>query len=91
MANGHGGAREGSGRKRRPAYVPDGKLTPLDYMISVMRNKRTPRALKMEAAKAAAPYCHARLQSTELAIDADLTIQLVSYLDNHSDTEPDAA
>lgn len=83
MADGrvnNGGAREGAGRKRRPAYVPDGELTPLDYMISIMRNKRTRRALRMEAAKAAAPYCHARLQNTQLDVEADLSIYLVSQI-----------
>ncbi len=84
MADGrakNGGKRKGAGRKRRPAYKPDGELTPLDYMLHVMRTSRLAR-LRMEAAKAAAPYCHARLAQTDLNVAGDLTVQLVSYLDD---------
>ena len=80
MSNGHGGARENAGRKRRPAYVPDGELTPLDYLIGLMRNKRTKQAIKMEAAKAALPYCSARLISADIQADSELHVYLVSQL-----------
>ena len=81
MANGHGGARDGAGRKRKPAYVDDGELSPLQYLIELMRNKNTPRPIKIEAAKAALPLCSARLQNTILDVEGDLEIRLVSYLD----------
>ena len=81
MANGHGGAREGAGRKRRPAFIDDGKLLPLALMLEVMRDEDTPIAMRLAEAHSAAPYCHARLQNTQLDIDADLNITLVSYLD----------
>ena len=91
MANGHGGAREGSGRKRRPAFQDDGKLLPLQLMLSVVRDTKQPLAIRLTEAHAAAQYCHPRLAHTELDVDADLTIQLVSYLDHDPNTEPDAA
>ena len=80
MANGHGGARENAGRKRRPAYVPDGGETPLDYLIKVMRAQNTPRAIKIECAAKAAPYCHARLLAADIQSDSSLHVYLVSQL-----------
>jgi hypothetical protein len=69
-----GGKRAGAGRKRG---VPNTKtqelqqkieasgLTPLDYMLSLLRDADLPREERFEAAKAAAPYVHARLASVE--------------------------
>ncbi len=87
MANGHGGHRDGAGRKRRPAYVPDGELTPLEHMLAILRDEHLPSTVRMDACKAAAPYCHARLQNTQLDVDADLHITLVSYLDLPAESE----
>ena len=74
---GNGGRRKGAGRKRRPAYGPDGDLTPLDYMFGVLRNEEASHALRMDAAKSAAPYCHARLQN--IAVDADVVIEALNW------------
>ena len=87
MANGHGGHRDGAGRKRRPAFVDDGKLLPLALMLEVMRDEGKPIHLRLAEAHAAAPYCHARLQNTQLDVDADLHITLVSYLDLPAESE----
>lgn len=82
----NGGKRPGAGRK---AGVPNKRtaalvaavestgITPLDYMLNVMRDDSTPNgaeaaqivalmSLRFEAAKAAAPYVHAKLSSIEL-------------------------
>ena len=42
-------------------------LTPLAHMLKVLRDRKLPRAERMEAAKAAAPYVHPKLQSTILS------------------------
>jgi hypothetical protein len=71
-----GGRREGAGRKpgsvtkidheaRQKARV--GGLTPLEYLLSIMRDESEDKRERLDAAKAAAPYCHARLSSTELS------------------------
>jgi hypothetical protein len=71
-----GGKREGAGRKpgsvaridaeaRRRAH--GGGITPLDYLLSIMRDESEDKRERLDAAKAAAPYCHARLASTELS------------------------
>ncbi len=64
----HGGARPGAGRKKSganrltqeaAAKGADG-LSPLDYMLAVLRNAGNETATRLDAAKAAAPYCHAK-------------------------------
>lgn len=70
-----GGRRENAGRKpgainkmtaeARKAVAASGD-TPLDYMLSVMRDVGADESKRLDAAKAAAPYVHARLSSVEL-------------------------
>ena len=71
-----GGRREGAGRKPGSVTRIDaearqraaaGGMMPLDYLLSIMRNESEGKRERLDAAKAAAPYCHARLASTELA------------------------
>jgi hypothetical protein len=40
---------------------------PLDYLLRIMRDEDQDARSRLDAAKAAAPYCHARLSSTELS------------------------
>ena len=90
MSNGHGGAREGAGRKRRPAYVPDGGLTPLDYLIALMRDESKNERLRIDVAHKVLPYCSARLLSADIQADSELHIYLVSQLADIP-AQPDAA
>ena len=46
--------------------VEDSGITPLDYLVSVYRDKSKPIEFRMAAAKAAAPYVHPRLATIEL-------------------------
>jgi hypothetical protein len=82
-SNGRGGARKGAGRKPGSATkktreiadaAADEGVTPLEYMLRVMRDEsdhEDPRiqaqreAMRFEAAKAAAPYIHPRLAAVE--------------------------
>ena len=82
MANGHGGKRAGSGRKRGrpdlPKYVPDpDNMQPLDYMLETLRNSAYDHLVRMDAAKSAAPYCHARLQN--IVADVDVVIEALNW------------
>ena len=71
-----GGKREGAGRKKgtknrrtlaeKEALAASG-LSPLDYMLSVLRDKKQPEELRLTAAKAAAPYCHRALKAIEVS------------------------
>ena len=71
-----GGLRPGAGRKpgarnkrtaAKVAAVEASGLTPLDYLLTVMRDELLDRDARVDAAKAAAPYVHAKLASVELA------------------------
>ena len=92
MANGHGGQRAGSGRREgradKPVYVPDpDNLQPLDLMLGFMRDHDNDMDARLEVSFKAAPYCHARLQQTQLDVEADLHIHLLSYLDYEPESE----
>ena len=76
-----GGKRLGAGRKKgvpyrasaaREAAIAASGLTPLDYMLSTMRDETKPIALRLDMAKAAAPYVHPRLASVEQAVQVDV-------------------
>ena len=80
----HGGARPGAGRK--PGTInrfskdlldkaaQSGQL-PVDYMLGVMRDESLDTRLRIDAAKAAAPYVHQRLS----AISVDVTTPDVTH------------
>lgn len=80
-----GGKREGAGRKKGvpnkrsaevAAKVESTGITPLDFMLEVMRrpypedattaDKLTLDAMRFEAAKAAAPYVHSKLATVNM-------------------------
>jgi hypothetical protein len=69
-----GGKRPGAGRKagapnkatakQRDAVKASG-LTPLDYMLSILRDETMTTESRFEAAKAAAPYVHPKLANID--------------------------
>ena len=67
---GEGGRKRGSKNKTTIAREhaakegPNKSLTPLQHMLKLMRDPKQPKEVRMEMAKAAAPYMHSRLQST---------------------------
>lgn len=65
----------GAGRKRgepnkRTAEIQKAieatGITPLEYMLGIMRNPLAEEHQRMDAAKSAAPYVHAKLSSIEM-------------------------
>lgn len=71
----HGGKRPGAGRKpnspnkasiARQAEVSASGVTPLDYLLRVMRDESMDEARRIDAAKSAAPYVHPRLSTVEV-------------------------
>ena len=82
-----GGARPGAGRKKgganrindeaRKKALEDG-LSPLEYLLGVMRDIRQDDARRLDAAKAAAPYVHARLANVAHTgeIDSKITVNI---------------
>lgn len=70
MAKGQktGGRQKGTPNRvtaAREAEIAESGLTPLDYMLDVLRSPERSDAERFEAAKAAAPYVHPRLSTIE--------------------------
>ena len=70
-----GGARKNAGRKPGAATTKtreiadkasEAGITPLEYILSVMRDETTEPRERLSAAVAAAPYMHAKLSSMEV-------------------------
>src|SRR6187200_2213858 len=79
-----GGRQKGAVEKiRREAILAAQGITPLDYMMGIVRNEQEDKTVRLDAAKAAAPYIHARLQTTTLAGDPENPIKV----DNISELE----
>lgn len=63
-----GGRKKGSRNKAsaaKAAEIAASGLTPLDYMLDVMRNAEMPPDRRDDMAKAAAPYVHPKLGAIE--------------------------
>ncbi len=70
----HGGRRPGAGRKKgvsnkvtaalRANLMAEGIL-PLEFLLGLVRDPTRPLAVRIEAAKAAAPFLHPKLQAIE--------------------------
>jgi len=62
-----GGRQKGSqniASVRKAEEIASSGLTPLDYMLSLLRDETRTTECRFEAAKAAAPYIHPRLNAT---------------------------
>jgi hypothetical protein len=81
-----GGARAGAGRKKgghnritqEAIAKASAGLSPLDYLLSVLRDNGADEGKRIDAAKAAAPYCHARLQPVDG--DGDPTQKVIAEI-----------
>ena len=62
-------------RNRDLAEVIAGGITPLEYMLQVVRDPAIEYRRRDQMAQAAAPYLHPRLASTELKGDAKNPLQ----------------
>lgn len=63
-----GGSRKGRPNKataKREAEIAASGLTPLDFMLSVMRDESRETAERLDAARAAAPFVHPKLSAIE--------------------------
>ena len=70
MANGKktGGRRKGTPNRAtaaRAEEIAKSGLTPLDFMLQKMRDLKAEDAVRLDAAKSAAPYVHPRLAAIE--------------------------
>jgi hypothetical protein len=72
----HGGARPGAGRKKGGANrlteeaiarAEEGGEMPLDFLLRIMRDDGADEAKRIDCAKAAAPFLHAKLNAIDLS------------------------
>lgn len=77
--SGRGGARANAGRKKGSltaktqeivAKAAAEGITPLEYMLSLLRDEAQSPEIRFDAAKSAAPYIHPRLSSVEAKVQA---------------------
>jgi hypothetical protein len=64
-----GGRKKGTPNKAtayRQGEIEQSGLTPLAYMLEVMRDEAAEPNVRIDAAKSAAPYVHPKLSTTEL-------------------------
>jgi hypothetical protein len=82
-----GGKRPGAGRPKgvpnkasieRQAQIEASGLTPLEFMLNVLRDDKRTFEERMDAAKAAAPYVHPRLSSAE--VKSETTVRYVARM-----------
>jgi hypothetical protein len=78
-----GRSKGGVDKIKREAILAAQGITPLDYMLGIVRNEEEEKTVRLDAAKAAAPYVHARLQNTTLVGDPQkpLKVDTVSDLE----------
>ena len=74
----HGGKRPGAGRpvgakdklnEERIRQIAESGVTPLAYMLGVLRDENADPADRKWAATAAAPYCHHKLSQVETSLN----------------------
>lgn len=78
-----GGRKAGVSNKRTAEQVEAIKasgMTPLQYLTSVYQDVSADEAKRIDAAKAAAPYCHAKLQPIDPAGDTTQKIAVTGAL-----------
>ena len=83
-----GGQRIGAGRKpgavnRATAAAREKAeatgITPLEFMLQVMRDEQAERSERLDMARAAAPYIHARLSSVEARVETVEPVEEVRW------------
>ena len=76
-----GGRKKGTPNKRTAllhAAIERAGVTPLEYLLNILRDDKGDPALRFEAAKAAAPYVHPRLAQIESKSEVEITRSTVS-------------
>ena len=81
-----GGARAGAGRPKggankfndeARAKAAAGGISPLDYLLGVLRDDTESKEVRIDVAKAAAPYLHARLAAVEHSGNDELPFKML--------------
>jgi hypothetical protein len=74
----------------RQAEVEASGLTPLDYLLSILRDEDAEQNVRIDVAKAAAPYVHPRLATVDLGNKDDKPFATEArWADSPSEATPD--
>ncbi len=68
-----GGRARGTRNRRteeQARAIAESGLTPLEYLMSVVRDTTADQAVRIDAAGKAAPYVHPRLATTEVSLNS---------------------
>ena len=81
MAVGHktGGRQRGTRNKasiEKEQKIAESGLTPLDYMLGILRDTKATYDMRIEAAKSAAPYVHPKLAALTVAGQIDSKVEM---------------
>ena len=71
--------------QRERSLAATGELLPRDYLLSVMRDEANEQPVRIDAARAVAPYVHPRLSQVDAKLSGSVDIR--SWL--HALGEPD--
>lgn len=88
-----GGQRPNAGRppgaiaratKKAKEAAEAGGIMPLDFMLQIMRDEHAERSERLDMAKAAAPYVHAKLSSVDAKLEGDfgLVVEIVRFAED---------
>lgn len=84
-----GGRKKGTPNKAsaaKEALIAASGLTPLEYMLTVLRDESADSTARMEAAKSAAPYCHPKRAPVDgEGNEAGLTLTVVTGVPRGND------
>jgi len=72
------GRKKGTPNKKTQQFIEEaraGGIMPLDYMLSILRDETLEREVRLDAAKAAAPYVHAKLSATVVTGGLNLSLE----------------
>lgn len=74
----------------KAAEVEASGLTPLDFLLSILRDTAAEQNVRIDAAKAAAPYVHPRLATVDLGNRDDKPFeQVIRWAQTDSEATPD--
>ena len=90
-----GGRQKGTPNKAtaaKAAEVAASGLTPLDYMLSIMRDEENPKDMRLDAANKAAPFVHPKLAAIEHSGGMTLTHEdALDELDEPGEDDPSSS
>lgn len=68
-------------RKEMQSKALSGGISPLDYMLQILRDEKQKQEARFAAAKEAAPYCHNRLASVEHTGNAESPLEAIMRIE----------